>query len=126
MDFDTCCLHITNNGLWIKDEYDNNTYVINADELVNNTLKNVTINQLDKNFSLRSIIISEEANIENKRWQLNKVKIFFEDGKKEISFHDSITFVSNIAENSDTFKYTDKIYPSFGIAFIGATFKFTS
>ncbi len=75
---------INDNGLWIKDEYQNNTYVINADEFKNNILKNVTINQLDTNFSLKSIIISEEANIESKKWQLNKVKIFFEDGKKEI------------------------------------------
>jgi hypothetical protein len=47
-----------------------------------------------------------------------------EDGKEEIIFNEAITFVSNIAENSETFKYTDNIYPSFGIAFIGATFKF--
>ncbi len=74
---------INDNGLWIKDEYQDSTYVINADEFINNTLKNVTINHLDKNFSLKSIIISEEANIETKKWQLSKVKIFFEDGKKE-------------------------------------------
>ena len=51
-----------------------------------------------------------------------------EDGKEEISFHDSITFVSNIAENSDTFKYTENnsYSTSYGVAFIGATFKFTS
>jgi len=49
-----------------------------------------------------------------------------EHGKKEISFHDSITFVSNIAENSETFRYTENnsYSASHGIAFIGATFKF--
>ena len=54
---------INDNGLWIKDEYDDNIYVINADEFTNNILKNVTINQLDEEFNLISIIISEEANI---------------------------------------------------------------
>ena len=74
---------INDNGLWIKDEYLENKYVINADELKNNLLKNVTINQLDEKFSLKSIIISEEANIENNEWKLKNVKIFYEDGKKE-------------------------------------------
>tara|TARA_B100000965_G_scaffold72701_1_gene57370 strand:+ start:1145 stop:2227 length:1083 start_codon:yes stop_codon:yes gene_type:complete len=74
---------INDNGLWIKDEYKENRYVINADELSNNILKNVTINQLDENFNLKSIIISEEANIEKNEWSLKNVKIFFTDGKKE-------------------------------------------
>ncbi len=75
---------INNNGLWIKDEYGENIYVINADEFAKNTLKNVTINQLDNKFNLKSIIISDLANIENKEWKLEKVKIFYVNGKKEI------------------------------------------
>jgi len=75
---------INDNGLWIKDEYQENIYIINADEFVRNKLKNVTISQLDKNFDLISIIISDEADIEKNEWKLNKVRIFFDDGKKEI------------------------------------------
>ena len=75
---------INDNGLWIKDEYDDNIYVINADEFVKNKLKNVTINQHDKEFNLKSIIISEQADIENHEWKLEKVRIFFDNGKKEI------------------------------------------
>ena len=74
---------INDNGLWIKDEYRDNIYVINADEFVNNKLKNVTINQHDKEFNLKSIIISEQADIENNEWKLEKVRIFFNNGKKE-------------------------------------------
>ena len=75
---------INDNGLWIKDEYENNIYIINADEFVENKLKNVTINQLDNKFNLKSIIISKQAEIENKEWKLEKVNIFFANGKKEI------------------------------------------
>ena len=75
---------INDNGLWIKDEYENNIYIINADEFVKNKLKNVTINQLDNEFNLKSIIISQQADIENKEWKLEKVRIFFDSGKKEI------------------------------------------
>ena len=74
---------INDNGLWIKDEFENNRYVINADEFTNKVLKNVTINQLDEEFNLISVIISEEANIEDNEWKLKNVKIFFSDGKKE-------------------------------------------
>ena len=38
---------------------------------------------MDKEFNLISIIISDEANIENNEWKLKNVKIFYSDGKKE-------------------------------------------
>jgi len=75
---------INNNGLWIKDEYEDSIYVINADEFEKNELKKVTISQLDKAFNLKSIIISDQANIEDTEWKLEKVRIFFDNGKKEI------------------------------------------
>ena len=74
---------INDNGLWIKDEYGADRYVINADEFENNILKNVTINQLDEKFNLKSIIISDKANIETNEWKLENVNIFYIDGKKE-------------------------------------------
>ena len=74
---------INDNGLWIKDEIGPNNYVINADEFTNNILKNITINQLDKDFNLISITISDEANIENNEWKLKNARIFYSDGKKE-------------------------------------------
>ena len=74
---------INDNGLWIKDEYAENKYIINADEFDNTKLKNVTINQLDEKFNLKSIIVSEEADIELNEWKLKNVKIFYNDGKKE-------------------------------------------
>ena len=66
---------INDNGLWIKDEFGDDKYVINADEFTNNILKNVTINQLDEDFNLISIIISDEVNIENNEWKLKNAKI---------------------------------------------------
>ena len=74
---------INDNGLWIKDEFGDDKYVINADEFTNNILKNVTINQLDEDFNLISIIISDEADIENNEWKLKNAKIHYSDGKKE-------------------------------------------
>jgi len=75
---------INDNGLWIKDEYKENTYIINADEFKNNKLSNITINLLNEEFELKSIIISEEADIEDVEWKLKNVKIFYTDGKKDL------------------------------------------
>ena len=75
---------INDNGLWIKDEYEDGVYIINADEFEKNKLKNVTINQLDNKFNLKSIIISQQADIEDDEWKLEKVRIFFVNGKKEM------------------------------------------
>lgn len=74
---------INDNGLWIKDEVEDNIYIINADEFKNKKIKKITINQLDKNFDLKSIIISDEADIENNEWKLDNVEVYFDDGKKE-------------------------------------------
>ena len=84
---------INDNGLWIKDEYGENTYIINADEFKNNKLNNITINLLDKDFELKSIIISEEADIENHEWKLKNVNIFYTGGKKD--------FVKNLNVNTN-------------------------
>ena len=35
-------------------------------------------------YLIKRIIISEEADIENEEWKLEKVRIFFDNGKKEI------------------------------------------
>ena len=74
---------INDNGLWIKDEIGDDKFVINADEFTNNILKNVTINQLDQDFNLKSITISDEANIENNEWKLKNARVFFNDGKRK-------------------------------------------
>jgi len=84
---------INDNGLWIKDEYGDDKYVINADEFNNNILKNVTINQLDEKFNLKSIIISDKANIESNEWKLENVEIYFIDGKKE--------YIKNLTVNTN-------------------------
>ena len=70
---------INNNGLWIKDQYEENIYIINADEYKNKNLKNVTINKLNKDFDILNFITADQANIETYNWELSKVKIFYKD-----------------------------------------------
>ena len=66
---------VTNNGLWIKDEINEKIYIINAAVIQNNKLKQVTINEFDKNFNLLRLIDSSEADISSTEWIIIKPKI---------------------------------------------------
>ena len=59
---------VTENGIWIKDEYNESIYIISAVKIENNYLKNVLITQFDSNFNLTRIIKSPEVDIANYDW----------------------------------------------------------
>ncbi len=59
---------ITNNGLWIKDEIDENIYIINASKVENNFLIDGFITEFDKNFKVKRNISSNQIDISNKEW----------------------------------------------------------
>lgn len=62
---------ITENGLWIKDEINENINIVNAEKIDENKLLNVDILQFDKNFSLLQIIYANEVDITNNNWHIN-------------------------------------------------------
>ena len=71
---------VKESGLWIKDEIDNKIYIINADEISNNSLINVSIHEFNNNLQLIHIINSEEIDISSYEWILSK-PILFKDNK---------------------------------------------
>ena len=70
-------------GLWIKEKNGEKIFIINATKFKLNNLENIKITQLDQNYELINTIISNKANIENKKWILQDVKIFSDDKKTE-------------------------------------------
>ena len=54
---------ITNNGLWIKDIYNEKILIINASSFNNNELENTYISEFDKNFEIIRNIKSEKIDI---------------------------------------------------------------
>ena len=64
---------ITENGLWIKDEIDENINIINAEKIDKNKLINVDIIQFDRNFNLLKIINANEVDITNNKWHSDNV-----------------------------------------------------
>jgi len=61
---------ITENGLWIKDEINENINIVNAEKIAKNKIINVDILQFDSNFNLVQIIYANEADITDNIWHM--------------------------------------------------------
>ena len=61
---------ITENGLWIKDEINDNINIINARKVNNEFLLNVSITKFDQNFDLVEVLQSERVDITSKKWKI--------------------------------------------------------
>ena len=61
---------ITENGLWIKDEINDNINIINALRVNNEFLLNVSITRFNKDFDLVEILQSEKVDIASKKWKI--------------------------------------------------------
>ena len=72
---------ITENGIWIKDESEQNINIINAKTFKNKFLYNVDIIQFDKNFNFKNNITSPIISVENKIWKIKSALISNTKGK---------------------------------------------
>ena len=61
---------ITENGLWIKDEINDNINIINARQVNNEFLLNVSITKFNKDFDLVEALQSERIDITSKKWKI--------------------------------------------------------
>tara|TARA_B100000963_G_scaffold172645_1_gene150169 strand:- start:6684 stop:7766 length:1083 start_codon:yes stop_codon:yes gene_type:complete len=84
---------ITENGLWIKDEVNDKINFINAKKFTINTLSDVDIIQLNKDFEFQNNIKAENVDIKENNWTLFNVKII--DGNNYIRNTDTMSFLSN-------------------------------
>tara|TARA_B100000242_G_scaffold262425_1_gene208826 strand:- start:352 stop:1425 length:1074 start_codon:yes stop_codon:yes gene_type:complete len=73
---------ITNNGLWIKDIYNEKILMINASSFNNNELVNTYISEFDKNFKIIRNIKSEKIDITNKEWIIKDAEIYIQNNRE--------------------------------------------
>ena len=73
---------ITNNGLWIKDIYNENILMINANSFNNNELQNTYISEFNKNFEILRNIKSKKIDITNKEWVIKDAEIYIQNNKE--------------------------------------------
>ena len=76
---------ITENGLWIKDEIDNNINIINANKVNNEFLLDVSITRFDKDFNFVEILESKKIDITSKKWKVFKPIILKDNAQNTLS-----------------------------------------
>ena len=67
---------VTENGIWIKDEFDGNLYIINAKRINKEYLEDVLISEFDQKFDLIRMVKSPVINIANKKWVISNSVIY--------------------------------------------------
>ena len=61
---------VTENGLWIKDEINNNINIINANKVNDNFLLDVSITRFNKDFDVVELLQSKKVDISSKNWKI--------------------------------------------------------
>ena len=89
---------VNEDGLWIKERSEDNKriYIINAKNYKVDTLENLEITELDKEYNLLNTIIAKKANIEQKLWRLENVKVY--SSNKETLFFNLYEYSSSFNE----------------------------
>tara|TARA_B110001450_G_C17634583_1_gene486641 strand:- start:1129 stop:1824 length:696 start_codon:yes stop_codon:yes gene_type:complete len=75
---------VTENGIWIKDQLDDKINIINAKNMVNEYLNDVTITQFNNENVFQKLITSKKVNIKNKTWIIDNAIITNEGSEKNI------------------------------------------
>lgn len=83
---------ITDNGIWMKDEIDNKTSIVNANLIEGNFLKNVVITQFDDNFTPKKYIYADNIDIKKNQWKI-ETAIIIENNIRTVK--DNLLFQSN-------------------------------
>ena len=83
---------ISENGLWIKDQINNNINIINASKVDNEFLLDVSITQFNNDFKILRIIKSNKVDISSNEWIVIKPQILENDKSR---FQDQVKLISN-------------------------------
>jgi lipopolysaccharide export system permease protein len=76
---------ITENGLWIKDEINDNINIINAGKVNNEFLLNVSITRFTKDFDVVEILKSKKVDITSSKWKIFNPTILRENSQSTLS-----------------------------------------
>ena len=95
---------VTENGLWIKDEINNNINIINANKVNDNFLLDVSITRFNKDFDVVELLQSKKVDISSKNWKIfnptllkSNVKIVLNEMTMESNF--DLQKINNLFSN---------------------------
>lgn len=96
--------HYGENGLWIKDEINEEIYIINGILGKTNFLENVFISKFDKNFELIENISSKKVDISKNKWVIETPYLFKDNLQIKLENDITITSHFNINKINSTFR----------------------
>ena len=96
--------HLNDNGIWIKDEFNNEIYIINGATKSDPFLEDVLISKFNNEFELIENIFSESVDISTNRWVIKDPIIF--KNNSQIQLEKALIFNShfNIDKINSTFR----------------------
>ena len=105
---------ITNNGLWIKDIYNEKILMINASSINKNELLNTYISEFDKNFEIIRNIKSSKIDITNKEWILKDAEIYVQNNREiakslKLMTNFDYKLIQNLFSNMSSLSLTELI-----------------
>jgi len=105
---------ITNNGLWIKDIYNEKILMINASSINKNELLNTYISEFDKNFEIIRNIKSNKIDITNKEWIVKDAEIYIQNNREIVKSLKLMTnfdykLIQNLFSNMSSLSFTELI-----------------
>ena len=105
---------ITNNGLWIKDIYNENILMINASSFNDNELLNSYISEFNKDYEIIRNIKSKKIYITNKDWVILDAEIYVQNNKeivKSLNFKTNFDYelIQNLFSNMSSLSFIELI-----------------
>ena len=105
---------ITNNGLWIKDIYNEKILMINASSINKNELSNTYISEFDKNFEIIRNIKSSKIDITYKEWIVKDAEIYIQNNREIVKSLKLMTnfdykLIQNLFSNMSSLSFTELI-----------------
>ena len=97
--------HYNENGIWIKDEINDEIYIINGSTKKDNYLENVFVTKFDKNFNIIENIFSTKVDISSNNWILEKPTLFKKN--KQIKLKENLLLNSNFNINKINSTFRD-------------------
>ena len=70
---------VTENGLWMRDEIDEKIYLINAKQIKDRYLENVSITEFNSKFEFNKIILASKIDISKEKWIIIKPTVLEKD-----------------------------------------------
>ena len=103
---------ITNNGLWIKDIYNENILMINARSFNDNELVDTYISEFNKNFEIIRNIKSQKIDISKKEWVIENAEIYIQNDReilKSLKFKTNFDYklIQNLFSNMSSLSFIE-------------------